>query len=81
MFERGLVDEVRGLVAQGYEGAAPMRSVGYKEALAVVRGQLSLEEAIRLTARDTRHYAKRQLTWFRKEPEARFLAPPYAELS
>lgn len=81
LFDRGLVEEVEGLVARGYAEAAPMRSVGYKEALAVVRGELSREEAIRLVARDTRHYAKRQRTWFRKEPAARFLPPPYAELS
>jgi tRNA dimethylallyltransferase len=81
LFDRGLLEEVEGLVARGYAEAAPMRSVGYKEALAVVRGALTREEAIRLVARDTRHYAKRQRTWFRKEPAARFLAPPYAELS
>jgi tRNA dimethylallyltransferase len=81
LFERGLLDEVRALVARGYEAAAPMGSVGYKEALAVVRGTLSVEDAIRLVARDTRHYAKRQQTWFRKEPRATFLRPPYAELS
>jgi tRNA dimethylallyltransferase len=80
MFEHGLLDEVRSLVAQGFEDAAPMRSVGYKEALAAVRGELSVEDAIRLAARDTRHYAKRQLTWFKKEAGARFIQPPYTEL-
>jgi tRNA dimethylallyltransferase len=57
-----------------------MRSVGYAQALQVVRGELSQEEAIRLTAHATRRYAKRQLTWFRKEAGAQFLSPPYREL-
>jgi tRNA dimethylallyltransferase len=77
MFQRGLVDEVRGLVARGYAEAAPMRSVGYVQAKAVVDGRLSLEEAIAQAAQETRHYAKRQLTWFRKEAGARFIEPPY----
>lgn len=80
MFDRGLLDEVRSLLERGYENAAPMRSVGYKEALAAVRGELSVEDAIRLAARDSRHYAKRQLTWFRKEAKAELISPPYAEL-
>jgi tRNA dimethylallyltransferase len=71
---------VRELIARGYGNAAPMRSVGYAQARAVVLGQLSLEEAERLAAQETRRYAKRQLTWFRKEPGAVFLEPPYAAL-
>ncbi|MET0401126.1 MAG: tRNA (adenosine(37)-N6)-dimethylallyltransferase MiaA [Cystobacter sp.] len=77
LFAGGLVDEVRELIARGYAGAAPMRSVGYVQAKAVVDGRLSVEEARALAAQETRHYAKRQLTWFRKEPGARFLEPPY----
>jgi tRNA dimethylallyltransferase len=77
MFEGGLLDEVRSLIARGYRDAAPMRAVGYAQALDVVEGRLPLEEAVRLAARETRHYAKRQWTWFRKEKGARELAPPY----
>lgn len=78
MFEGGLLDEVRALVAAGYREAAPMKSVGYVEALAVVEGQLGLEAAIAAAAQRTRHYAKRQLTWFKKEAGARFLSPPWS---
>lgn len=77
MFQRGLVDEVRELIARGYAEAAPMRSVGYVQAKAVVDGTLSLEEAIEQAAQETRRYAKRQLTWFRKEAGAVFIEPPY----
>ncbi|ATB39706.1 tRNA dimethylallyltransferase [Cystobacter fuscus] len=80
LFERGLVEEVRGLLARGYAEAAPMRSVGYAQAKAVVEGQLSLERARELVAQETRRYAKRQLTWFRKEPGALFVEPPYDAL-
>lgn len=77
MFQRGLVDEVRELIARGFGEAAPMRSVGYVQAKAVVDGTLSVEEAIQQTAQETRRYAKRQLTWFRKEAGASFVEPPY----
>jgi tRNA dimethylallyltransferase len=77
LFEGGLPDEVRRLVARGYRDTPPMRSVGYVQALALVEGRLSLDEAVAQAAQQTRRYAKRQLTWFRKEPLARFLAPPY----
>jgi tRNA dimethylallyltransferase len=80
MFQDGLVEEVRGLMAQGYGDAAPMRSVGYAQAREVVLGRLPREEAERLAARETRRYAKRQLTWFRKEPGAVFVEPPYDAL-
>ncbi len=80
MFQQGLVDEVRGLVARGYAEAAPMRSVGYAQAKAVVDGTLSEAEALQQAAQETRRYAKRQLTWFRKERGAVFLEPPYLEL-
>jgi tRNA dimethylallyltransferase len=78
MFSAGLVDEVRALVARGYRSAAPMRAVGYVQALQVVDGTCSEAQAIEATAQATRHYAKRQLTWFKKEPGARLLAPDVA---
>lgn len=77
MFREGLLDEVRDLVARGYRDATPMGSVGYVQALAQLEGRLTLEEAIAQTARESRRYAKRQLTWFRREPGARFIQPPY----
>ena len=77
MFGEGLLEEVRSLVARGYREAAPMRSVGYAQALACLEGSLSLEEAMADAARATRRYAKRQLTWFRREPGAQFLRPPW----
>jgi tRNA dimethylallyltransferase len=80
MFEQGLVEEVRSLLSRGLGGAAPMGSVGYAQALDHVEGRLSLDAAIEGAARETRRYAKRQLTWFRREPGARFIRPPYPEL-
>ena len=67
MFARGLVDEVRGLLAQGIpESAPPFRALGYSHVLRHLRGEIGLDEAAVLTKIDTRHYAKRQMTWFRK---------------
>ncbi|MFT3708317.1 MAG: tRNA (adenosine(37)-N6)-dimethylallyltransferase MiaA [Archangium sp.] len=71
MFDAGLVEETRALVAKGYREAAPMKAVGYVQALSVIDGSMSVAEAIADTAQATRHYAKRQLTWFRKEKGAR----------
>jgi len=67
MFEAGgLVDEVRGLLEKGLSGEEkPFESLGYKQALAHLRGQMSLEQAVTSTEIATRQYAKRQLTWFR----------------
>lgn len=67
MFERGLLDEVRGLVGMGYDKyAVAMQGLGYKEILAYLRGECTLEEAVYILKRDTRRYAKRQMTWFRR---------------
>jgi tRNA dimethylallyltransferase len=66
MFEAGLLDEVRGLLEKGLSGdEKPFESLGYKQALAHLRGQMSLEQALASTEIETRQYAKRQLTWFR----------------
>jgi tRNA dimethylallyltransferase len=68
IFERGLVDEVRHLLAAGVaRGAKPFESLGYKQALQVVEGSLTPEQALESTQLETRRYAKRQITWFRKE--------------
>ncbi len=70
MLEEGLVDEVRGLKEMGYQkGMVSMQGLGYKEILSYLEGEYPLEEAVRILKRDTRHFAKRQLTWFRREPE------------
>jgi tRNA dimethylallyltransferase len=69
MFAAGLEEEARGIVAMGYGGAKPFESVGYKQALQLVRGELSPRDALFYAQRDTRNYAKRQITWFRREPE------------
>ena len=70
MFERGLADEVKHILSLGYSGEEkPFESVGYKQALQLVRGELNLRDAVFYAQRNTRNYAKRQLTWFRRERE------------
>ena len=74
MFEAGLLDEVRGLLERGVpRDAKALESIGYKEALACLEGSLSLPEAIERAAVATRQYAKRQMTWFRKDPGIHWL--------
>jgi tRNA dimethylallyltransferase len=69
MFAAGLVAETEAILARGVpESAKPFESIGYRQALQVVRGELSVKDAIFYTKRDTRQYAKRQMTWFRQEP-------------
>ncbi len=69
MFEAGLTGEVRGILDRGVpRDAKALLSIGYREALQYLDGQLSLEEAVERTQAATRQYAKRQRTWFRKEP-------------
>lgn len=67
MLESGLVEEVRDLISRGYDKSTiAMQGIGYKEILAYLRGETSLEEAITIIKRDTRRYAKRQITWFKR---------------
>lgn len=74
MFDAGLENEVRGLLAAGVpRDAQSMQGIGYKETVEYIDGHLSLEEAKEKIKLETRHFAKRQLTWFRKEREAVFL--------
>ncbi len=76
MFARGLVDEVRGLLARGVpDDAPPFRALGYRHVLAHLRAGLALEEAVALTKTDTRQYAKRQMTWFRKMDGVAWFSP------
>lgn len=68
MLKEGLVEEVTRLKEMGYhKGMVSMQGLGYKEILAYLDGECSLEEAVYILKRDTRHFAKRQLTWFRRE--------------
>lgn len=68
MMHDGLLDEVRGLVAQGAEDALTSRqAIGYKELIAYMRGDLSLDEAVGLIKQRSRRYAKRQLSWCRRD--------------
>ena len=74
IFEQGLLDEVRELLAAGVRrDAKPFESLGYKQALGVLEGRLTPEQALASTQIETRRYAKRQLTWFRKEHEIHWL--------
>ncbi len=76
MFARGLLDEVRGLLARGVpRGAPPFRALGYSQSSACLRGEIARDEAMALTKTDTRHYAKRQMTWFRKMAGVAWFSP------
>lgn len=68
MLEDGLVEEVRALKSRGCNrNMTSMKGLGYKEILAYLDGETTLEEAVRILKRDTRHFAKRQITWFKRE--------------
>ena len=68
MMEQGLLEEVRRLKDRGLpRDSVSMQGLGYKELFAYLEGEYPLEEAVRIIKRDTRHFAKRQLTWFRRE--------------
>ncbi|NLG85456.1 MAG: tRNA (adenosine(37)-N6)-dimethylallyltransferase MiaA, partial [Firmicutes bacterium] len=69
MIAAGLVEEVRQLLAAGYGRNLPaMQGLGYREIVSYLAGETSLSQAVATMKKRTRHYAKRQLTWFRKEP-------------
>lgn len=70
MMENGLVDEVKGLLDMGYDkDLVSMQGIGYKEVVSYLNGEMTLEETTEVLKRDTRHFAKRQLTWFRREKD------------
>ena len=70
MMERGLVEEVARLRAMGIQrDSKSMQGIGYKQVYGYLDGEYDLEEAVRLIKRDTRHFAKRQLTWFKREKD------------
>lgn len=77
MMEAGLVDEVRRLREMGYDRSmVSMQGLGYKELLAWMDGEYSLDEAVRILKRDTRHFAKRQITWFKREKDVIWMNKP-----
>lgn len=76
MVRIGLLEEVRRLVDLGYGLALrPLQSVGYRQMGEVLQGKTSLAEALAVMKQETRHLAKRQLTWFRRDSEIRWLHP------
>lgn len=80
MIENGLVAEVKRLRAAGYgPELKSQQALGYKQIHQVLDGKLTLEQAIELIQRDTRHYARRQLTWLRKEPGLIWMKPEQRE--
>jgi len=73
MMDNGLIDEVKNLLKMGYtKDMISMQGIGYKEIIKYLDGQYSLEEAIEIIKRDSRRYAKRQLTWFRRYDDAKW---------
>ncbi|MBR1574477.1 MAG: tRNA (adenosine(37)-N6)-dimethylallyltransferase MiaA, partial [Bacteroidales bacterium] len=73
MFAGGLVDEVRSLSA--FRDLPALQTVGYQEVFPYLDGAYDLDEARRLIARNTRHYAKKQLTWWRRDPDIHWVRP------
>jgi len=74
MWRDGLVDEVRGLLAHGLErGVTASRAIGYAQAAAQLRGELTESDAIETSAALTRRYARRQVSWFRRYPDVRWV--------
>jgi len=76
MIEAGLIDEVKGLLGKGYSpNLKSMQSIGYRHMVDLIENRLSIDEALRTLRRDTRRYAKRQLTWFNADPEIVWFNP------
>ena len=73
MFETGLIDETENLLKKYGGLARPLASLGYKQAVQFLRGELTREQAIQSAQQAHRNYAKRQMTWFRREPEVQWL--------
>jgi tRNA dimethylallyltransferase len=69
MFERGLIEETRDLLAKYGESGRPLASIGYKQVVELLKGEFDREAAISTVQQAHRNYAKRQMTWFRREPD------------
>jgi tRNA dimethylallyltransferase len=74
MFSTGLMEETRMLIDRYGSSVWPLNSLGYKQAMQHLSGELSLEQAIIAAQQGHRNYAKRQMTWFRREPEVHWIA-------
>jgi len=76
MMAAGLLEETRGLLKAGYSPSLkPMGALGYKEMVEHIEGRCSLDDAVEDLKKNTRRYAKRQMTWFRKDPDIRWFNP------
>jgi tRNA dimethylallyltransferase len=73
MFEQGLIEETKNLVGKYGESARPLSSLGYKQAVQFLHGEMTMQQAIAAAQQGHRNYAKRQMTWFRREPDVRWL--------
>jgi tRNA dimethylallyltransferase len=69
MFDSGLIEETGQLLAKYGEAARPLASLGYKQAVQLLRGEIDTQTALQAAQQAHRNYAKRQMTWFRREPE------------
>jgi tRNA dimethylallyltransferase len=76
MIDAGLVDEVKGLLEMGYTAhLKSMQSIGYRHMVDFIQGRCQWDETLRILKRDTRRYAKRQLTWFKADPDIVWAEP------
>jgi tRNA dimethylallyltransferase len=74
MFAEGLIEEVQGILDKGWlPSAKPFESHGYRQALQILQGEMTYDHGVLEARTNTRHYAKRQVTWFRKEPDVQWL--------
>jgi len=73
MFDQGLIEETKNLIGEYGESARPLSSLGYKQAVQLLRGELTVEQAVKAAQQGHRNYAKRQMTWFRREPDVLWL--------
>ncbi len=74
MLENGLIDEVKSLMDEGYtKDLISMQGLGYKEIIDYLNGETAFEEAVYILKRDTRHFAKRQITWFKREKDVTWI--------
>ena len=73
MIEKGLIEETETLIDKGYDNTRPMNGIGYKEIKSLLSGKIPKERAIELIKQNSRKYAKRQITWFRKETDINWI--------
>ena len=73
MFDLGLIEETRALLQKYGDDAGPMKSLGYRQAVQFIRGEIDLPDAIQSAQQAHRNYAKRQMTWFRREPDVKWM--------